>query len=359
MASIASQLQAIKSALGAAPEPARRPITRPSVLFDAKEAADIDLRAILPIALSGLEHLASVDERFARYSNTLFRETSLEVNREQLTPKENDKLNKSISTYLRLLAGYLHLPSALKTLEYLIRRYLVHVYNLDELLLSALPYHDTHAFVRIVQLVNLGNSKWAFLDGVKSSGAPPPRSVLVQQCIRDKAVLETLCNYVTPTREFSHSRTVVCFCTAVIVECLGAVPKLDTDLVQRVLGFVFDSLNPEITGDQDYKAGALMIVGVLATRASLAPKLVQNLIFFVARTARHDAFESVDLPWLRVTVMAIISLVQSQSVHDFPKKALMILKDIRDFSGVLSILSCEYNIERFVRIYVESLVDYR
>ncbi|TKW05794.1 hypothetical protein SEVIR_7G200000v4 [Setaria viridis] len=358
MASIASQLQAIKSALGAAPEPARRPITRPSVLFDAKEAADIDLRAILPIALSGLEHLASVDERFARYSNTLFRETSLEVNREQLTPKENDKLNKSISTYLRLLAGYLHLPSALKTLEYLIRRYLVHVYNLDELLLSALPYHDTHAFVRIVQLLNLGNSKWAFLDGVKSSGAPPPRSVLVQQCIRDKAVLETLCNYATPTKEFSHSRTVVCFCTAVIVECLGAVQKLDTDIVQRVLGFVFDSLNPEITGDQDYKAGALMIVGVLATRATLAPKLVQNLIFFVARTAQHDAFESVDLPWLRVTVMAIISLVQSQSVHDFPKKALVILKDIRDFSGVLSVLSSEYNIERFIRLYVESLVDY-
>ncbi|OEL36638.1 Uncharacterized protein BAE44_0002343, partial [Dichanthelium oligosanthes] len=299
MASIASQLQAIKSALGAAPEPARRPITRPSVLFDAKEAADIDLRAILPIALSGLEHLASVDERFARYSNTLFRETSLEVNREQLTPKENDKLDKSISTYLRLLAGYLHLPSALKTLEYLIRRYLVHVYNLDELLLSALPYHDTHAFVRIVQLVNLGNSKWTFLDGVKSS-----------------------------------------------------------DTVQRVLGFVFDSLNPEITGDQDYKAGTLMIVGVLATRATLAPKLVQNLIFFVARTAQHDAFESVDLPWLRVTVMAIISLVQSQSVHNFPKKALMILKDIRDFSGVLSVLSSEYNIERFIRLYVESLVEY-
>jgi U3 small nucleolar RNA-associated protein 10 len=73
---------------------------------------------------SGLEHLTSIDERFARYSNTLFRETSLEVNREQLTPKENDNLNKSISTYLRLLAGYLHLPSALKTLEYLIRRYL-------------------------------------------------------------------------------------------------------------------------------------------------------------------------------------------------------------------------------------------
>uniref|UniRef100_A0A0E0KTI8 BP28 C-terminal domain-containing protein n=1 Tax=Oryza punctata TaxID=4537 RepID=A0A0E0KTI8_ORYPU len=358
MASIASQLQAIKSAVGAAPDPARRPITRPSVLFDAKEAADTDLRAILPIALSGLEHLEGVDERFRRYRNTLFSETSLEVNREQLTSKENDKLNKSISSYLRLLAGYLQLQAALQTLEYLIRRYLVHVYNLDELLLCALPYHDTHTFVRIVQLINLGNSKWAFLDAVKSSGAPPPRSVMVQQCIRDKAVLETICNYAAPTKEFHHSRTVVCFCTAVIVECLGAIPKIDTDVVQRVLGFVFDSLNPAMKGDQDYKAGALMIIGVLATRATLAPKLVQNLIFFVARAAQHDALDTIDLPWLRVTVMAIISLVQSQSVSDFPKKPLMILKDIRDFSGILSVLCCEFNIERFIRLYVESLVGY-
>ncbi|CAN6226773.1 unnamed protein product, partial [Urochloa humidicola] len=43
------------------------------------------------------------------------------------------------------------------------------------------------------------------------------------------------------------------FCTTMIVECLAAVLKLDTDIVQRVLGFVFDSLNPKITGDQDYK----------------------------------------------------------------------------------------------------------
>jgi U3 small nucleolar RNA-associated protein 10 len=76
------------------------------------------------IVVIGLEHLTGVDERFAKYRNTLFSEVSLEINREQQTPKENDKLNKSISSYLRLLAGYLQLPAALKTLEYLIRRYL-------------------------------------------------------------------------------------------------------------------------------------------------------------------------------------------------------------------------------------------
>lgn len=35
------------------------------------------------------------------------------------------------------------------------------------------------------------------MHGVKVSGAPPPRKVIVQQCIRDKGVLEVLCNYVS------------------------------------------------------------------------------------------------------------------------------------------------------------------
>lgn len=74
--------------------------------------------------------------------------------------------------------------------------------------------------------------------------------------------------------------------------------------------------------DLYFQAGALMVVGVLATRATLASKLVQNLIFFVARTAQHDASESVDLPWLRVTVMAIISLVQVWTFNLLPYLSL-------------------------------------
>lgn len=35
-----------------------------------------------------------------------------------------------------------------------------------------------------------------FLEGVKSSGASLPRKVIVQQCIKDAGILETLCNYV-------------------------------------------------------------------------------------------------------------------------------------------------------------------
>lgn len=51
--SLASQLQSLKSLIQADDEPLKRPFTRPSILYDPKEAADIDLDAILDIARSG------------------------------------------------------------------------------------------------------------------------------------------------------------------------------------------------------------------------------------------------------------------------------------------------------------------
>ncbi|XP_020576310.1 uncharacterized protein At3g06530 isoform X2 [Phalaenopsis equestris] len=355
--SIASQLQVIKSVIKGKEDPIRRPITRPSVLFDPKEAADIDLRSIIPLAQSGLDALIKVDDRFSSYKSTLFSHVTLEIEREKMTPKEEEKLNKSICSYLQLLAGQLLLPSALRTLEYLIRRYQVHVFNAEELVLCALPYHDTHAFVRIIQLIDFGNKKWAFLEGVKTSGAPPPRNVIVQQCIRDKGVLEALCNYASSTKDFQHSRPVICFCTAVTVEVLGSLPKLDTDTIQKTLTFVFNGLNPAIGGSPDHAMGALMIVSLMATRATLASKLVQSLVYFIARFAQHDSRKSSDLLRLRVTIMAMVTLVQSQSAHALPKKTIMMLKEIRDFVGILYGLSKEFNIRNFLRLYVESLID--
>ncbi|KAL6971531.1 hypothetical protein U1Q18_031210 [Sarracenia purpurea var. burkii] len=121
--SIASQLQVIKSLIKTDSEPQKRPFTRPSILFNPKEAADIDLDALFSIALSGLEVLINTDERFRKYKNDLFSHKSRELDRELMGIEDNNRINATISSYLRLLSGYFHLPSALKTLEYLIRRY--------------------------------------------------------------------------------------------------------------------------------------------------------------------------------------------------------------------------------------------
>ncbi|KAL4574909.1 hypothetical protein LXL04_021749 [Taraxacum kok-saghyz] len=357
--SIASQLQAIRSIVKADTDPVKRPFTRPSILFDAKKAADTDLDTLFDLAVSGLEGLVSLDERFGNYRNDLFSHKSRELDRELLGVEENNHINASISSYLRLLSGHFESLSALKTLEYLIRRYKIHVYNIEELVLCALPYHDTPLFVRIVQLIDTGNGKWKFLEGVKTSGAPPPRKVIVHQCMRDMGVLEALCNYAIPTKKFQASRPVISFCTAVVIEVLGSLAVIETDVVKRVLPYVISGLQTHSKGNIDHKAGALMIVGLLANRTTLSSNLVKTLIRSIADVAREDVEQSTDLQLFRVSFMTLINVVQLQSVEILPKKVVDVLKEIRDLSGVLSGLTKEFNIDKFLGVFLESLMEYK
>lgn len=357
--SIASQLQAIKIALKASSdqEPGRkRPLTRPSIIYDAKTAADVDVDTILNIALSGLEVLITMEERFRNYKNDLFSLQSKELDRELVEIEENKRIDASISSFLRLLSGYLESYSALKTLEYLIRRYKIHVYNAEDLILCALPYHDTHVFVQIVQLINTGNSRWRFLDGVKASGAPLPREVIVQQCIRDMGVLEAICNYALPVKKVQPSKHVIGLCTAVIFEVLGLV-TVDSDFVKRILPYVSSGLRPGAKG-LNQKAGSLMIVSLLAQKAALASNVVKSLMHSVADIARADAKATTDMMWLRLSFMALISIVQLQSVDLIPKKTLDVLIDIRDMPELLLELIKEFDIDKFVAVYLDSLVEY-
>lgn len=64
-----------------------------------------------------------MEERFRNYKHDLFSFQSKELDRELVSQEENKRISASIGLYLRLLSGYLELHSALKTLEYLIRRY--------------------------------------------------------------------------------------------------------------------------------------------------------------------------------------------------------------------------------------------
>ncbi|XP_048636041.1 uncharacterized protein At3g06530-like isoform X1 [Brassica napus] len=355
---LASQLQAIKAVVQADTEPSKRPYTRPSILFTPKEAADFDIESIYKLGLKGLEVLGNKDERFKNFVSDLFSHKSREIDRELLGKEENAKIDASISSYLRLLSGYLQFRASLETLEYLIRRYKVHIYNVEDVVLCALPYHDTHAFVRIVQLISTGNTKWKFLDGVKNSGAPPPRSVIVQQCIRDTQILEALCDYGSRTKKYQPSKPVVSFTTAVVVEVLGSVAKVDGDIVKLILPFVDSGLQSAVKGCLDQQAGALMVVGMLANRASLNDNLIKRFMRSIIDVAREHAKESSDPHWLRLSFMALINLVQLQSVDLIPKKALDLLKEIRDISGVLLGLSKEFNIKKFLTVLLDSLLLY-
>lgn len=53
-----------------------------------------------------------------------------------------------------------------------------------------------------------------------------------------------------------------------------------------------------------------MIVSLLADKVALSPKVVKSLMRSLAEIARADARDSTDLQWCRMSLMALINLVQ-------------------------------------------------
>ena len=104
-----------------------------------------------------------------------------------------------------------HLTSALHVLEYLLRRYDVHVRNAEALLVyCGLPYHDQPFFLRLLQLLDLTQQQQTFLflrpfapvqkKKKKSTTTTnnqdpltPARSLLAKRVAKDKALLKLVC----------------------------------------------------------------------------------------------------------------------------------------------------------------------
>ena len=82
-------------------------------------------------------------------------------------------------------------PATLNVLEYLIRRYEVHIREPFELLTCMLPHHESAAFHRALQLVNVAElPSYFFLRPYAAQGASAvPRSIIARQAGKEDTVI--------------------------------------------------------------------------------------------------------------------------------------------------------------------------
>ncbi|KAL2649237.1 hypothetical protein R1flu_017365 [Riccia fluitans] len=351
---LASQLQALevvnKSTKNTSPS------TRPSLLYHPSEAAEVDIRKIFDDALKGVDELARVDGRFRNYRNSLFGWPTMKIDRELQTKEENEKLDRLICGYLRLLSGYILLPPAHLTFEYLIRRYKVEVYNVDDVVLCVLPNHETTLFVRIIQLLHLKNTRWHFLEGLKDTGGPPPREWLVKRLTTDISIVEVLCDSALSASELAvKTKNVTSFTFVVIVETLVEAREVSSELVSRMQRLLVYSLEKNL--DEDYRVGALMVVGALANRTALSPLFLETLFDLIARSfVKSVKRDGASTPKLQI--MVLMQLVQTQDIETFSSKAFKILVKSRDFLSVMTELMKVFNAEKFLKLYIQALLDH-
>lgn len=162
-----------------------------SFLFDAREAADLDMDAVFALGTAGYADLLRLDPViFSGPIHTLFSDKYRSYDRVLQTAEENKRLDDRIAQFLLHLSPYFLTQAAGKTVEWLLRRFRVNEFNIDALLTCALPYHETTEFGRLASLLRLEPSHpFSFLTQYRRPHRPLPRAHLLQRLLQDPALL--------------------------------------------------------------------------------------------------------------------------------------------------------------------------
>lgn len=196
---------------------------RLSVLFEFTEAAEVDDETIYAIGANGLQGLINANKKsFEEFQRDLFHLDSQNVYRSQLTQDENQAISQRIRCFLLRLCPYLMLKASFKCLEWLIRRYSIHLFNTDDIMACILPYHQSNQFVRILQVLPITQqrSRWNWLKNNRINSVPLSSTALQQRCITDLSVLKLICNCVQDALKYNayaNSTALINLYTSVVV----------------------------------------------------------------------------------------------------------------------------------------------
>ena len=288
MSSLAKQLKQLQIPGHISGAAATKFKTKASLLFDAKEAADIDNETIYSLGINGLEELKAIEPSFANFESTLFSESSKSIQRTLQTKEFNEKLDKQISKLLSCLSPYILLKPAQKILEWLIRRFGVQIYNVNQLVCCILPYHETKLFARVIQILSISDpsAKWHWLEPLQKSGSPLPRSAVVQHCISDPAFLSLICEMVPQAIEnncsVSSIRVLFTFYASTLVAVVEQMKRVTEEFITMLLPYLVKGLK---SGTTELKAASYMIVGQLCVKCSLEERLLKSVLESVCKVS--------------------------------------------------------------------------
>jgi U3 small nucleolar RNA-associated protein 10 len=298
MSSLEKQLKRLRIPDSSSLERATKFKKKTSFLFDPKEASDIDNETVFSLALNGLDELKLVNLQFEKFETVLFTESSKYLERTLQSQELNDKLDNNIKDYLRFLSPYILLKPAHKTLEWLIRRYQVHLYNIDDLLACVFPYHQSNVFARVVQLLNIANTKWSWLTSVQKSGCPLPRSTIIQHCISNPAFFTFLSGLVfnigksKANQAFEAYHVFCSFYASTVIGVLDRLDRVSEEIVTSLLAQVIHGLKSNVT---DLQAASYMIIAQMTTKCVLEASVIESLLKVMCKVCVGQQLSRQDL----------------------------------------------------------------
>ncbi|KAH8411910.1 hypothetical protein KR222_002119 [Zaprionus bogoriensis] len=295
--------------------------SRASILFDPKEAATKDRRAIFEIGLSGLHELTAFNPTFKEFQLTLFDEATLTLERAVEQADVNRLLDAAIAKFLRLLSPYFLLRPAHMCFEWLLRRFQVHEYNRTDVMGLIMPYHETNTFVQVLQTMRLRQTDedWFWLRKLQRPGVPLSKTAIVNRAASTASFLSFVCR---STRQAvkelgprAHQlQAQLNFYTTVVVGALESAKPVRDWHVATILEALLKGL---ISDTVDFVAASYVIVAQLVSRTQLKSKVCNALLERVA----NCTFERLHTTSLQLLIL--IHDKQQPAEPEFTPKTLL------------------------------------
>ncbi|KAM6493306.1 hypothetical protein JOM56_011440 [Amanita muscaria] len=317
MTSLAAQLLQNASLNSALLVDRSRRKPRESYLFTGREADSHDLDTLHALGVNGLIQLSTLDPSLRAFEDDLFSDRARSTDRTLLSTEANAKLNKIIGDFLPLLGQFLLEPPTNKVLEWLVRRFRIHEFNVEDVFALFLPYHETPHFAKMLTILHIKpNSTWSFLLPFKAATQSVPRMPLVIEMIKNTDVARFISSLLPSSLKHNHvHRTLVAFNAACLDDFINRSKSLDEGTVAYLLPAI---LQPLQTVDHEFAQESILGSYLLLARFSQKVRISSAAIKVIIN-AITDAAEHVSARQFLTAAIAILSPQEEQ--ERFSRKA--------------------------------------
>lgn len=292
---------------------------RPSILFDAKEAATKDRQTIYDLAIAGLHELININPVFYQFEKTLFQKSSVNMERSVESADVNKELDKCIKKFFLCASQYFLSHPTHLCLEWLIRRYHIHEFNRNEFMALILPYHDTKIFVKCVQLLVLKdpNDQWYWLKPIRKEGVPLPKSAIFNRAASENFFLDLICrNTVEAVKELETKehmlQTVINFYVVTVIGALEKAKQVKESHIITIMPSLLKGLGGYI-GDF-ICANFMIITQLVAKHPNLSENLLNTLITKIC---------GVQLDSMRSKMILVLTCIIQRQTASIPLECLV------------------------------------
>ncbi|TFY70773.1 hypothetical protein EVG20_g2223 [Dentipellis fragilis] len=259
-----------------------------SYLFTGRDADQHDLDSIHALASNAFLQLRQLSPALYTYEAILFSDAAKGVDRTLLQADAAKELDANIKAALSLLGPYLMEAPTAKVLEWLVRRFRINEFNVEDVLALFLPYHESPHFAKMVTILHIqANSFYSFLSAYKSAAQAVPRAALVQEMLRSpdlsRFVAALLPNALKKGKGYTH-HTLIAFHAGTLLDFIARSKTLDDAVLAFLLPAMLEPLQAELPEKEVVLANYILLCA-LSQKCTFTPSALKTIMGSMASCA--------------------------------------------------------------------------